>query len=277
MDLAIFSFHTLTPLKSLGLTNAFWGINIDTLGLTWLSMAVLFLGCWCIIRNIRKNPNGILAFGAKYTTKTLVGLTIETLGSFNESCFTTAFGLFAFIFSCTIVSLIPHPEFEEATRDLNTALAIGLISFISVQIQAFKAHGIGHLKEYTHPFVFMVPMHIVGDLAKITSMSFRLFGNILAGSVILSLMFLVLERFFLYVGGYFISLAVVFLIMYFLRKINPKYTSLSTYLPVVSSFFFALAGIQIFFGLFEGLIQAGVVALLTLTYTGMAINADHES
>lgn len=275
MDLAIFSFHTLSPLKSLGFSNAFWDINIDTLSFTWLAMFVLFVGCWLITRRIRNNPQGMLAFSTKYITQTLVGLTVETLGEFNESCFTTAFGLFAFIFSCTIVSLIPHVE--EATRDLNTALAIGLISFISVQIQAFKAHGLGHLKEYTHPFAFMLPMHIVGDLAKITSMSFRLFGNILAGSVILSLMFLVLEKFFFYVGGYFISLAVVFFIMYCLRKFNPKYTSLSTYLPVVSSFFFALAGIQIFFGLFEGLIQAGVVALLTLTYTGMAINADHES
>ena len=274
MDLAIFSFHTFSPFKQYGFTNQFWDIHIDTIGFTWLGMIVLFLGCTYIMNTLKKKPRGLTAFTAKYITKMLVGLTVETLGTFNEACFTTAFGLFAFAFACTIVSLIPHVE--EATRDLNTALAIGLISFISVQIQAFKAHGLGHLKEYTQPFVFMLPMHIIGDLAKITSMSFRLFGNILAGSVILSLMFLVLERFFAVIGGYFISLTLIFLALYLLRRSNPKYSYLNSYMPIISGLFFGLAGIQVFFGLFEGLIQAGVVALLTLTYTGMAINAEHE-
>lgn len=274
MDLAIFSFETLSPLKQWGFTNPFWDIHIDTIKCTWLAMLALFLACSYIVKILTSHPDGLVAFSTKYITQTLIGLTIETVGTFNESSFYTAFGLFLFAFSCTIVSLIPHVE--EATRDLNTALAIGIISFISVQIQAFKIHGVGHLKEYTQPFAFMLPMHIIGDLAKITSMSFRLFGNILAGSVILSLMFLFLERFFTFVSSYFASIILIFLVIYALQRKNPKYDFLRSYMTIIASFFFALAGIQIFFGLFEGLIQAGVVALLTLTYSGMAINADHE-
>ncbi len=274
MDLAIFDFHVISPLQRFGLTHPFWDIHIDTIAFTWIGMAILFAGCIFTIKKLRENPLGKVAFTAKYITKALVDLTIETLGSFNEACFTTAFSLFAFSFSCTLASLIPHVE--EATRDLNTALAIGVISFFAVQIEAFKAHGLSHLKEYTQPFVFMLPMHIIGDLAKITSMSFRLFGNILAGSVILGLMMLVLEKFYVYVTGYFLFIVFVFLAFYILRHVNPKYTYFNAYMPIVSGLFFCLAGVQFFFGLFEGLIQAGVIALLTLTYTGMAVNAEHE-
>ena len=231
--------------------------------------------CTAILRSLANNPLGMTSFITKYVTESLMNITTETLGVFDESCFTTAFGLFAFSFSCTIVSLIPH--IEEATRDLNTTFALALISFFFVQQQGFKAHGVAHLKEYTHPFIFMLPMHIVGDLAKITSMSFRLFGNILAGSVILHLMYLALERIFPYLGGYFIFVGLLTLFVFLLQRFSSKYANLSAHLPKLYAIFFIPAGLQFFFGLFEGLIQSGVIALLTLTYTGLAINTtDNE-
>ena len=42
------------------------------------------------------------------------------------------------------------------------------------------------------------------------------------------------------------------------------------------SLFFIPAGVQFFFGLFEGLIQSFIIALLTLTYTGLITNTSHE-
>ena len=47
--------------------------------------------------------------------------------------------------------------------------------------KGFKAYS----KEYFQPIFFMMPLNIIGELAKIVSISFRLFGNILGGSIII--------------------------------------------------------------------------------------------
>jgi len=274
MDLVIFGFHAWTPLAAFGFTNPFWTIYIDTILCSWLAMIALFFASKIATYILRTYPLGMVSFVIKSTTRALIGITKETLGTFDASCFTFAIGMSLFAFFCTLVSLIPFVE--EATRDVNTTFALSIASFLFVQTQAFKAHGLSHLKEYTQPFIFMMPMHIVGDLAKITSMSFRLFGNILAGSVILQLTFFALANMFRYVNYYLLGVSILFIALHALIKINSKYAHLSKYLPYSYMIFFLPAGIQLFFGLFEGLIQSFIIALLTLTYTGLATNS-HET
>lgn len=274
MELNIFNFHEWKPLEIFGFTHAFWTIHIDTLLCTWIAMIALFFTCKVLVHILTKQPESMATFIIKSTTKSIIEMATETLGRFDQSCFTFSMGLFLFSAFCTLVSLIPFVE--EATRDINTTFALALISFIFVQYQGFKAHGASHLKEYTQPFIFMLPMHVIGDLAKITSMSFRLFGNILAGSVILQLMFLALAKIGPYITYYALFVGALVLCVHGLTKLNPKYKALEKHLPKLYAIFFLPAGLQFFFGLFEGLIQSGIVALLTLTYTGLTIN-NHPS
>ncbi len=274
MDLAIFSFHEWTPLSAFGLKSALWTIHIDTVICTWIAMFALFASCMGIVYCIKNYPNSMPSFIINYITRAMVNMTTETIGSFNHSCFTFAMGLFLFSFFCTLVSLIPG--IEEATRDVNTTFALSLLSFLFVQSQGFKAHGLSHLNEYVQPFAFMLPMHIVGDLAKITSMSFRLFGNILAGSVILQLMFLALAKLQPYLTYTVLVIGGIVLVVHALTIFNPRLIHLKNMLPKFYVIFFLPAAVQLFFGLFEGLIQSGIIALLTLTYTGLTTN-DHSS
>lgn len=272
MDLDIFSFHEWRPLAEFGFTASFWTIYIDTILCSWLAMVVLFLTSKAITYCLKTYPESLPSFIIKYATRSLINVATETLGAFNAPCFTFSMGLFLFSFFCTIVSLIPFVE--EATHDVNTTFALSFLSFVFVQSQGFKAHGLSHLKEYTQPFILMLPMHIVGDLAKITSMSFRLFGNILAGSVILQLMFLALANIFPYIGAYMACVGAMLLLAHIVIKINPRYDYLNDFLPWLYAVFFLPAGVQFFFGLFEGLIQSFIIALLTLTYTGLSINSN---
>ncbi len=91
------------------------------------------------------------------------------------------------------------PFVRVASTDLNMTLTLGLISFVMIQFVGFKALGIGYLtKFFNFGTLFKSPLggidvavgllELIGDFAKILSFSFRLLGNIFAGSIVLFVM-----------------------------------------------------------------------------------------
>jgi F-type H+-transporting ATPase subunit a len=83
------------------------------------------------------------------------------------------------------------PAFEEPTADYNVPLALALLFVLAIGHGAhIKKHGIiGYVKSYFDPGgvmgVIMFPLNIVGKIAELVSISFRLFGNIFGGVVII--------------------------------------------------------------------------------------------
>ena len=78
------------------------------------------------------------------------------------------------------------PHLHEPTKDLNTPLSLGIMGFIIAHYAGIRSKGIGkYLKEYFEPIFFMAPLNVIGELAKVVSISFRLFGNIMGGSIII--------------------------------------------------------------------------------------------
>jgi len=82
------------------------------------------------------------------------------------------------------------PLFRGATADLNTTLAIALIAVFSIQYFGLKSLGLGYLKKFfnfSDPIMFGVGLlEIVSEFSRIISFAFRLFGNIFAGEVLLT-------------------------------------------------------------------------------------------
>lgn len=82
------------------------------------------------------------------------------------------------------------PLFRPATADLNTTFALGVISVVMTQIYAIRELGVvAHLKKYIslNPVLLFVGLlEVVAEFAKMVSFSFRLFGNIFAGEVLLA-------------------------------------------------------------------------------------------
>jgi F-type H+-transporting ATPase subunit a len=82
------------------------------------------------------------------------------------------------------LGIIPH--LEEPTKDLNTPLSLGVLGFVIAHAAGIRSKGIkNYIMEYMEPIFFMAPLNIIGELAKIISISFRLFGNIMGGSIII--------------------------------------------------------------------------------------------
>lgn len=89
------------------------------------------------------------------------------------------------------------PLFRGASADLNTTLALALISVIFTQIYSIQVLGFkGFLKRFIklkNPIMFFVGiLEFIAEVAKIISFSFRLFGNIFAGEVLLTVMLFLL-------------------------------------------------------------------------------------
>lgn len=89
------------------------------------------------------------------------------------------------------------PLFRGASADLNTTLALALISVVFTQIYSIQILGFrGFLKRFIklkNPIMFFVGiLELIAEIAKIISFSFRLFGNIFAGEVLLTVMLFLL-------------------------------------------------------------------------------------
>jgi F-type H+-transporting ATPase subunit a len=242
-EFEIFKDHTCTPLAQFGLDGTLFTINHHTIFYTWIALAIIIgLTIFCRIALTRKNS--IARFIVLMSVREFKNLAIQTLGRFDASFFIFAASLFTYILICNLLSLVPW--LEEPTADLNTTLALGISSFIYVQYSAIRVNGIkAYINEYFQPFFLLFPLNVIGELSTIISISFRLFGNIAGGAIISNLW-------------------------------------LST---IRGLLFFEVIGIGVnllltlFFGIFEGFVQAFVFSMLSLTYLSMALEdeGDEES
>ncbi len=84
------------------------------------------------------------------------------------------------------------PFLRAPNADLNMTLGMALISIILVQILAIRSHGLGgYIKEFfPKPYAFdiiLTPVEIIGQLSRVLSLTFRLFGNVFAGEALLAI------------------------------------------------------------------------------------------
>ncbi len=236
-----------SPFEQFGLTNSFFKLTAPTLISTWVALVILFI-LVALCNYFFQYKDGLVRYLIILIVKGFMDLTTQTLGFFHYGHCCFILSLFTFILTCNLMGVIPL--LEEPTADLNTTLALGIISFLYINGYSIKENGIkGYLAEFFDPFFFMFPLHVMGKISSVISISFRLFGNLLGGSVIT----LLFKNFF-------------------------GQTPIIWYgylLPVVGVYL--SIGISLFFGIFEGLIQAFVFSILSLTYlaTELAAKEDH--
>lgn len=83
------------------------------------------------------------------------------------------------------------PLLRANTADLNTTFALALITVFMIQYYGFKYNGVGYLKKFfnfSSPIMLFVGLlELISELARILSFSFRLFGNVLAGEILITI------------------------------------------------------------------------------------------
>ncbi len=159
-------------------------INQDTIYYTWIVMGILLTFAFLSTRKIAFLPNPFQVVGELFVS-TFYDLTKDALDEeMVHKYFPLVCTVFMFLFVSNWMGIIP--TFAEPTRDLNTPLSLGVLGFLIAHHAGIKAKGIkGYLKEYAEPMFFMAPLNVIGELAKVVSISFRLYGNILGGAIII--------------------------------------------------------------------------------------------
>ena len=75
------------------------------------------------------------------------------------------------------------------TNDVNTCFALSLTVAIGVHIIGIGQKGLSHYKHYISPSPAFLPLHLLDEVVKPMTMALRLFGNILAGEILLIVLY----------------------------------------------------------------------------------------
>lgn len=180
----------------------------NSLFVTWFVMADLVIFSLLATRKIDKIPSGLQNF-----TEMIIG----TLFNFFEGAvgpnvrlfFPLVATFFLFILLGNWSGLLPGfgsigiwenkeghevliPLFRRVTADLNTTLALALISVGAVQYYGLRHVKLNYLKKFFNfrgPVAFAVGiLEVISEFSRILSFSFRLFGNMFAGEVLIVVM-----------------------------------------------------------------------------------------
>jgi len=158
--------------------------NVETIIMTWIVMAALIVFAFLASRNIGFLPNPFQVVG-EFLVSAFYGLTKDALDEdMAKTYFPLICSLFMFLLLSNWLGLLP--KLSEPTKDLNTTLGLGIMGFFIAHHAGIKTKGLKkYAKEYCEPMFFMAPLNIIGELAKVVSISFRLYGNILGGAIII--------------------------------------------------------------------------------------------
>jgi len=164
-----------------------WGIPVtETVVNTWIIMIILVVISLILTRGLKKVPRGKQNV-AEALVESINNLTTQTMGE-DKKAFSSYMGsLFLLLLFANLFGLI---GLRPPTADINTTFAFAGLTFVMIHFFGARRKGIGkYLKGFLEPFPLLLPLNIMGELATPISLSFRLFGNIVGGIIVVSLLY----------------------------------------------------------------------------------------
>ncbi len=158
-------------------------INTETVIMTWIVMGILILFGILATSKLSRLPNPFQVLG-ELIVNAFWGLTKDALDEdMARKYFPLICTLFLFLLLANWLGALPH--LSEPTKDLNTPLGLGIMGFLIAHYAGIRTKGFkDYAKEYFEPIFFMAPLNVIGEIAKVVSISFRLYGNIMGGAII---------------------------------------------------------------------------------------------
>lgn len=181
----------------------------NTLVMTWLVMAFLAVVSMVFIRRLKLAPAGFQNV-AEMIYETILSLLVPAFGSREhaEKYFPFLATIFIFIITANWFGIAPvlpalgtfheghegvrvfTPFFRSSASDINFTFALAIVALTAVQWFGVVALGVaGHIKKFfnfTNPIQFFIGiLELFSEISKAISFSFRLFGNVFAGEVLL--------------------------------------------------------------------------------------------
>jgi F-type H+-transporting ATPase subunit a len=184
----------------------------DHVTMTWLLMAVTLAFAYALGKTLKKFPDRV-----QYVFEALTSFIVYTLedamGEYGRKFFPLIGALAVFILFGNLMGLVPG--LTQPTANLNTTLALAIISFLVYNYEGIKKHGfVNYFKHFAGPIPLMAPLmfpiEVVSHLSRILSLSFRLFGNMYGDEMVVFVL-MILAPFLIPVTGEFVVFANSFL------------------------------------------------------------------
>ncbi len=224
-------------------------LNVDTIWATGVAMAIV-IGMGLVLR--RKATSGVPG-KLQLTWELGVGAVRQqvegSVGPRGASVVPLAVALFVFILVADWLSVFgigsKYEWLAPPTGDINLTLAMAIIVIVPVHIAALRTRGPGgYVKHYFRPYKVLFPVNLIEEIAKPVTLALRLFGNLLSGGLMLTLIAAL--------GVWSIA-----------------------HVPVGNILAIGLDPVWKLFDLLIGAIQAFIFALLTILYFDTAMSTDH--
>ncbi|MDR9756440.1 MAG: F0F1 ATP synthase subunit A [Thermoanaerobacterales bacterium] len=158
----------------------------------WAIMLFLFVTLVLSTRRLKKVPGRFQSL-VEYTIEGLLNYFSGIMGRERaRRYFPILATLFLFILISNWSGVLPmagHVEgFRPPTSTLSVTAGLGIVAFIVTQIAGFREKGLGYLKHFCEPFIFMLPLNLIEELVKPLSLSLRLFGNIFGEEMVVAVL-----------------------------------------------------------------------------------------
>lgn len=156
---------------------------------SWLAMLILLVLAKIATKSIKMIPSG-----AQNLFEVVIGgwedFMVDVMGEHGRPYFPLVFTLFIYILFMNWMGLVPG--LFSPTANINTPLSMALVVFITTHIVGIKAHGFHYVKHFMGPVAALAPLviiiEIVSHFARVLSLTFRLFGNILGEDLVVAIL-----------------------------------------------------------------------------------------
>ena len=179
-----------------------------TLIMTWIAMALILVFCMLGVRHLTSGKPGKMQNILEWIVDFVRNLISDNM-SYEQGRPLLGYlvTLIMFVFFSNMLGLIPNftfnlfehfgiefiqlnkifegPSMMSPTADINTTLALALLTIFLVVFLGIKTKGVHYFHHFVEPFKVFAIIHIIDLLSKPMTLAFRLFGNIFAGEVLL--------------------------------------------------------------------------------------------
>lgn len=187
---ADFMIHCLTKLNVFGqevyLTTTHVSLLIICVGLVLLALVVRVK-----LKDTEGKPSG-LQNAMELVVEMLDGMVKSSMGKHAVRYRNYIGVLFLFLLFSNLSGLL---GLRPPTADFGVTFPLGIITFVLIQYNNIKWNKFGAVTDLFKPLPFLFPINLIGEIAVPFSLSLRLFGNVLSGTVIMALIYGLLNKF----------------------------------------------------------------------------------
>nr|QWW92420.1 ATP synthase CF0 subunit IV [Lopholejeunea zollingeri] len=171
-------------------------VHAQVLITSWVVVGILLGLAILATRNLQSIPTGAQNF-VEYVLEFIRDLTRTQIGEDEYRPWVPFVGtMFLFIFVSNWAGALipwrvfelPHGELAAPTNDINTTVALALLTSIAYFYAGLNKKGLSYFAKYIQPTPVLLPINILEDFTKPLSLSFRLFGNILADELVVAVL-----------------------------------------------------------------------------------------